>query len=240
MPILKTWCKTSLNRYLIFVFVFLDLHLQEQRIRDAFIDSLKAKGNNENKIEEIGPARKQSFPRRFIEALYPSNENDEITLKELTFDNISTKESTSKFSSQLNDQGEEETLKDVERLPDEQKIRVLKSIFWGVMGVDPMDTAVENEGEESRISNDVNSSQGTNCKACAASENKSVVVEVSNKGHNIQLKRCRIETTEEKMQTNSSVSSKHHICDLRYAPPVTTKPKTTRAWLKDPHLYKVN
>lgn len=198
-------------------------------MHDAFIDSLNAKGKKETKIEEIEPARRQSFLRRFMEALFSFDGNDDdIPRKELTFDSISAMESASK--------DEEEMLREVRRLPNERKISVLKSILWGVTGVNPADTAVENEDEESRISSDINSSQGTNY---TASENKLGVAEVSNKGHSIQLERCRIETTEEKIQTICSISSKHHTCDLGSAPQVTPKPETTRAWLKDPHLYKV-
>lgn len=198
-------------------------------MHDAFMDSLNAKGKEETKIEEIRQARKQIFLRRFVEALFSFNGNDgNIPRKELTFDNISAKESASK--------GEEEMLREVRGLPNERKISVLNSILWGVIGVDPADTAVENEDEESRISNDINGSQGTNY---TASENKLGVAEVSNKGHSIQLERSRIETPEEKIQTICSTSSKHHTCVLGSAPRVTPKPKTTRAWLKDPHLYKV-
>lgn len=199
-------------------------------MHDAFMDSLNAKGKEDTKIEEIGQARKQIFLRRFMEALFSFNGNDDnIPRKELTFDNIIAKESASK--------GEEEMLREVRRLPTERKISVLESILWGVIGVDPADTAVENEDEESRISNDINSSQGTNYKA---SENKLGVDDVSNKGHSIQLEGCRTETTEEKIQTICSISSKHYTCDLGSAPPqVTPKPETTRARLKDPHLYKV-
>ena len=175
------------------------------------MDSLNAKGKEETKIEEIGQARKQIFLRRFMEALFSFNGNDDnIPRKELTFDNIIAKESVSK--------GEEEMLREVRRLPTERKISVLESILWGVIGVDPADTAVENVDEESRISNDINSSQGTNYKA---SENKLGVDEVSNKGHSIQLERYRTETTEEKIQTICSISSKHHTCDLGSAPQVT-------------------
>lgn len=198
-------------------------------MHDAFMDSLNAKGKEETKIEEIGQARKQMFLRRFVEALFSFNGNDDnIPRKELTFDNISAKESASK--------GEEEILREVRTLPNERKMSVLNSILWGVIGVDPADIAVENEDEESRISKDINSSQGTNY---TASENKLGVAEVSHKGHSIQLERSRIETTEEKIQTICSTSSKHHTCDLESAPQVTPKPETTRAWLKDPHLYKV-
>lgn len=198
-------------------------------MHDAFMDSLNAKGKEETKIEEIGQARKQIFLRRFVEALFSFNGNDDnIPRKELTFDNISAKESASK--------GKEEMLREVRTLPNERKMSVLNSILWGVIGVDPADTALENEDEESRISNDINSSQETNY---TASENKLGVAEVSNKGHSIQLERSRIETTEEKIQTICSTSSKHHTCDLGSAPQVTPKPETTRAWLKDPHLYKV-
>ena len=97
-------------------------------MHDAFMDSLNAKGKEETKIEEIGHARKQIFLRRFVEALFSFNGNDDnIPRKELTFDNISAKESVSK--------GEDEMLREVRTLPNERKISVLNSILWGVIGV---------------------------------------------------------------------------------------------------------
>lgn len=95
-------------------------------MHDAFMDSLNAKGKEETKIDEIGHARKQIFLGRFVEALFSFNGNDDnIPRKELTFDNISAKESASK--------GEEEMLREVRGLPNERKMSVLNSILWGVI-----------------------------------------------------------------------------------------------------------
>ena len=47
-------------------------------MRDAFIDGMKAKAEgNKTGDTEKQPSRKQSFPRRFIQALFSNEENDE-------------------------------------------------------------------------------------------------------------------------------------------------------------------
>ena len=48
-------------------------------MRDSFIDGMKTKaeGNKTGETEKQ-PSRKQSFPRRFIQALFSNEENDEI------------------------------------------------------------------------------------------------------------------------------------------------------------------
>ena len=226
-------------------------------MRDAFIDGIKTKAE-ENKTGDTAkqPSRKQSFPRRFIQALF-SNENDEnIAGEQLPADNKSLNESASKRSGEIDgcssfkpkDQGEEEMLKGVKSLPNERKISVLVSIVYGLIGVDlatdeqmneesKMDTNSESPGN---IVDKVNGIQGTNIGKGATDfkAHSSVSIEhigVDNKGY-----KCETELGVPALQTNTTKTVPRVTSgDLESARPVSPKPKTVRAWLKDPHLYKV-
>ena len=206
-----------------------------QTMRDAFIDGMKtkAKGNKTGDTEKQ-PSRKQSFPRRFIQALFSNEENDEnIAGEQLPADNKSLNESASKRSGEIDgcssfkpkDQGEEEMLKGVKSLPNERKISVLVSIVYGLIGVDP--ATDEQMNEESKM--DTNS---------ASPGNSSVSIEhlgVDNEGY-----KCETELGVSALQTNTTKTVPRVTSgDLETARPVSPKPKTVRAWLKDPHLYKV-
>ena len=229
-----------------------------QTMRDAFIDGMKAKAEgNKTGDTEKQPSRKQSFPRRFIQALFSNEENDEnIAGEQLPADNKGLNESASKRSGEIdgcssfkpNDQGEEEMLKGVKSLPNERKISVLVSIVYGLIGVDPatdeqmneeskMDT---NSASPGNIVHKVNGIQGTNIGVGATDfkANSSVSIEhlgVDNKGY-----KCETELGVPALQTNTTKTVPRVTSgDLESARPVSPKPKTVRAWLKDPHLYKV-
>ena len=171
----------KLIKFLTISFFFCqDVNLQKQTMRDAFIDGMmaKAEGNKTGDTEKQ-PSRKQSFPRRFIQALFSNEENDEnIAGEQLPTDIKSLNESASKRSGEIDgcssfkpkDQSEDEMLKGVKSLPNERKISVLVSIVYGLIGVDPatdeqmneeskMDTNSESPGN---IVDKVNGIQGTN------------------------------------------------------------------------------
>ena len=81
------------------------MNLQKQTMRDAFINGMKTKAE-ENKTgdTEKQPSRKQSFPRRFIQALFSNEENDEnIAGEQLPADIKSLNESASKPLPEIRD-----------------------------------------------------------------------------------------------------------------------------------------
>ena len=250
----------KLIKFLTISFFFCqDVNFQKQTMRDAFIDGMKTKAEgNKTDDTERQPSRKQSFPRRFIQALFSNEENGENIAGELlSTDNKSVNESAASKSSGVieecssfkpKDQGEEEMLKSVKRLPNERKISVLLSIVYGLIGFDPatdelmneeskMDTNSESPGS---IVNKVNGIQGTNIgiKATDLEANSSVSIEhlgVDNKGYN-----CETKLGVPALQTNTTKTVPRVTSgDLEFERPVSPKPKTVRAWLKDPHLYKV-
>ena len=250
----------KLIKFLTISFFFCqDVNFQKQTMRDAFIDGMKTKAEgNKTDDTERQPSRKQSFPRRFIQALFSNEENGENIAGELlSTDNKNVNESAASKSSGVieecssfkpKDQGEEEMLKSVKRLPNERKISVLLSIVYGLIGFDPatdelmneeskMDTNSESPGS---IVNKVNGIQGTNIgiKATDLEANSSVSIEhlgVDNKGY-----KCETELGVPALQTNTTKTvSRVTSGDLESERPVSPKPKTVRAWLKDPHLYKV-
>ena len=235
-----------------------DVNLQKQTMRDAFIDGMKTKAEgNKTGDTEKQPSRKQSFPRRFIQALFSNEENDEnIAGEQLPADSKSLNESASKRSGEIDgcssfkpkDQSEEEMLKGVKSLPNERKISVLVSIVYGLIGVDPatdeqmneeskMDTNSESPGN---FVDKVNGIQGTNIGIGATdfTANSSVSIEhlgVDNEGY-----KCETELGIPALQTNTIKTVPRVTSgDLESARTVSPKPKTVRAWLKDPHLYKV-
>ena len=234
------------------------MNFQKQTMRDAFIDSMKTKAEGHKTGDtERQPSRKQSFARRFVQALFSNEENDEnIAGEHSPADNKSLNESASKRSGKIDgcssfkpkDQGEEEMLKGVKSLPNERKISVLVSIVYGLIGFEPatdelmneeskMDTNSESPGN---IVNKVNGIQGTNIGIGVTDleANSSVSIEhlgVDNKGYN-----CETKLGVPALQTNTTKTVPRVTSgDLEFERPVSPKPKTVRAWLKDPHLYKV-
>ena len=227
-------------------------------MRDAFIDGMKPKAEgNKTGDTEKQPSRKQSFPRRFIQALFSNEENDDnIAGEQLPADIKSLNESASKRSGEIDgcssfkpkDQGQEEMLKGVKSLPNERKISVLVSIVYGLIGIDPatdeqmneeskMDTNSESPGN---IVGKVFGIQETNIGKGATDfkANSSVSIEhlgVDNKGYKSETELGVPALQNNKTKTVPRVTSG----DLESARPVSPKPKTVRAWLKDPHLYKV-
>ena len=122
------------------------------------------------------------------------------------------------------------------------------SIVYGLIGFDSaadeqmseeskMDTNSESPGN---IVNEVNGIQGTNIGIGATDfkANSSVSIEhlgVDNTGY-----KCETELGVPALQTNTTKTVPRITSgDLQSPLPVSPKPKTVRAWLKDPHLYKV-
>ena len=100
-----------------------------------------------------------------------------------------------------------------------------------------MDTNSESPGN---IVNEVNGIQGTNIGIGATDfkANSSVSIEhlgVDNTGY-----KCETELGVPALQTNTTKTVPRVTSgDLESPLPVSPKPKTVRAWLKDLHLYKV-
>ena len=122
------------------------------------------------------------------------------------------------------------------------------SIVYGLIGFDSstdeqmsedakMDKNSESPGN---IVNEENGIQGTNIGIGTTDfkANSSVSIEhldVDNTGY-----KCETELGVPALQTTATKTvPRVTSCDLESPLPVSPKPKTVRAWLKDPHLYKV-
>ena len=118
----------------------IDTHKKEA-IRDRFLGTLKA---TDSVNEEGNPARKKSFARHFISALFAQDEEEKNngkdaspSVNEAEMGTVSKGlEVHSSPSSESRTQNDDEVLNDVKQLPQERKISVLLSIVYGLVGLD--------------------------------------------------------------------------------------------------------
>ena len=222
-------------------FLFLGVH----KMRDRFIDSVM--GKEEQVTDEGRPVRKTSFARYFFNALFSTNEEEEINRnKELTSKDNST-EIVVPSPSKTTAVDDVQMLKEVKELPREGKISVLLSIIYGLIGIDeplsrerlptmPKDTEVCNGGMPIGVDN-----RGLDCdEAKLRSSQPDHIADTQTDReicpNNASPANCSSLSLEVKMNSEKTVVSGDPESGLSVPP----EPKTVRAWLKDPHLYKVS
>ena len=242
-----------------FFFTFsLDVHYKKERMRDRFMDRLKAK--HEPVTEEEAPVRKMSFARHFVNAMLSIDEDEQDkSYREVPFDD---NQKTLKCPdvtppSEIKAQDDVEMLKDLRQLPPERKISLFMSILNGIMGSEaatgeklPDETCAELLYDLNELNtNEQKSCTGTNSNTFSSAFTESLGVD--NKGldcNETELRqRCPDQITvnnvgnvlssndkSDSLEENSGVSN-----DPESALQVSPAPKTVRAWLKDPKLYKV-
>ena len=231
------------------------MHCPKERIRNRFIDSVK--GNGRVVTEGEDPARKKSFAEYFINALFTLDEEERNKTNEEFPSATKGLEVNLPPCSETTPQNDDQMLKEVKQLPPERKISVFWSIVYGLIGVE--DTATS---EQPKNTDETETCSGTTTCAQLTSG-------VENKGLDFdgaELKPCypddirdrHTETHCKEVCSNPTPDLLNVNCDPRSSSDsemnrkpsigcrdpesgvsVATKPKTVKAWLKDPHLYKV-
>ena len=225
-------------------------------MRNRFIDSVK--GNGRAVTREEDPARKKSFAEYFINALFTLDEEERNkTNGELP---SVTKGMEVKVPPcfETPAQNDDQMLTEVKQLPPERKISVLWSIVYGLIGAE--DTATNEQP--------INTDHAGTCGGITT--RAQVPSGVENKGLDFdeaELKPCypdqirdrHTEINRKVVSSNLTQDSHNSNCgppsslgieinskpsigsgDPESGVSVPTEPKTARAWLKEPHLYKVN
>ena len=229
-------------KYTHMLFLFLGVH----KMRDRFIDSVK--GKEEQVTDEGRPVRKTSFAGYFFNALFSTNEEEEIYRnKELTSEDNST-EIVVPFPSKTTAVDDVQMLKEVKELPREGKISVLLSIIYGLIGIDeplsserlpkmPKDTEACRAGMPIGVDN-----RGLDCDEAKLRSSQPDHIEETQTDreigpNNASPANCSSLSLEVKRNSEkTTVVSGDPESGLSVPP----EPKTLRAWLKDPHLYKVS
>ena len=231
------------------------MHCPKERIRNRFIDSVKGSGRAFAEGED--PARKNSFAEYFINALFTVNEEERNKSNEEFSSATKDTEVNVLPYSETPAQNDDQMLKEVKQLPAKRKISVLWSIVYALIGVE--DTAIN---EQPQNTDETETCGGTTI--CVQ-----VTGGVENKGldfDDAELKPCypddirgkHTETnckgvcsspTPDSLNINCGPPSSSDIemnskpsigsGDPESGVSVSAEPKTARAWLKDPHLYKV-
>ena len=231
------------------------MHCPKERIRNRFIDSVKGKGRSVTEGKD--PARKKSFAEYFINALFTLDEEERNKTNEEFPSAIKGLEENLPPCFETPPQNDDQMLKEVKQLPPERKISVLWSIVYGLIGVE--DTATS---EQPKHLDETETCGGpTTCAQVTSSdENKGLDFD------DAELKPCYPgEIRDRHTETHCKVVCSNPTPDLltvNCGPPsssdiemnskpsiscrdpesgvsVPTEPKTVKAWLKDPHLYKV-
>ena len=224
-------------------------------MRNRFIYSVKGYGRAVTEGED--PPRKKSFAEYFVNALFTIDEEERNKSNEEFPSATKGLEVNVPPCSETPAQNDDQMLKEVKQLPPERKISVLWSIVYGLIGVE--DTATS---EQPKTTDETET--GGETTTCAQ-----VTSGVENKGldfDDAELKPCypdqirdrHTETNRKVVSKNLPQDSLNSNCgppssseiDIKSKPSigsgdpesgvsVPTEPKTARAWLKDPHLYKV-
>ena len=217
-------------------------------MRDRFINSVK--GNGRQVTEGEVPARKKSFAEFTLDEEDGNTTNEDFPPANKGLDvNVPPRSETPV-------QNDDQMLTEVKQLPPEQKISVLWSIVYGLIGTE--DTA---NSEPPKNTDETETCEGmTTCaQAPSGVENKGLdfdeaelkppcpdeirdrhtetnrKVVSSNLTTDSLNSNCGPSSSEMKMNSKPSIGSG----DPESGASVPAEPKTVRAWLKDPHLYKV-
>ena len=225
-------------------------------MRNRFIDSVKGNGRAVTKEED--PARKKSFAEYFINALFTLDEEERnktngefpSVTKDMEVDVPPCSETPAR--------NDDHMLTEVKQLPPERKISVLWSIVYGLIGAE--DTATN----EQPINTDDAETRGgitTRAQVPSGVENKGLDFDeaelkpcypdqIRDRHTEINRKVVSNNLTQDSHNSNCGppssleiqINSKPSIGsgDPESGVSVPTEPKTARAWLKEPHLYKVN
>ena len=212
------------------------------KIRDRFIDSVK--GNEEQVTDGGIPVGRTRFTRYFFNALFSVNDEEEINRNKKLTPEDKRMEIVVPSQSRTTATDDDQMLKEVKELPPESKISVLLSIIYGLIGID----AATSEGL-SKMSKDTETCRGGR------------PVGVENRGldcYETELRSSQPDpiadtrTDREIFPENASpdsqtncfvkINSKTSVVsgDPESGVSVPPEPKTVRAWLKDPRLYKVS
>ena len=223
-------------------------------MRDRFMDSVKTK--DEHVTEDGASSRKKSFARHFINALFSIVEEEENQSNEdFTAENRGMETDVPPTQRKVTAHDDEEMLKEVKELPQERKISVLMSIVYGLVGVDATtDENLPTISKREGTNGETNNSSVTTCTEVPSSiDNKGL------EGDETELNPCSPDqntgtTMDEELSCNvnpdllhmnrrvsETLKCKPSIVsdDPESALPETPAPKTIRAWLTDPHLYRV-
>ena len=223
-------------------------------MRNRFIDGVKGNGRAVTEGEE--PARKKSFAEHFIKALFTVDEEEgngefPAATKDIEINVPPCSETPA--------QNDEQMLTEVKQLPPERKISVLWSIIHGLIGVGAEDTATS---EQPKNTDDTETCGGitTSAQVPSGIENKGLDFDEAELKPNYpdQIRDRHTETnckvvcsslTHDSLNITSGPSSSSEIemnskpsigsGDPESGVSVPTEPKTARAWLQDPNLYKV-
>ena len=213
-------------------------------MRDRFIDSLK--GKEEQVTDEGGPVRKTSFARYFFSALFSIDEEEEINSNKEVTSEDKRMEIVVPSSSKTTPVEDVQMLKEVKDLPRENKISVLLSIIYALTGIDepsnsehlpkmPKDTETCRGRRSVGLDN-----RGLDCDKVELRSSQTDLIADTQTDREIfpsnvspDLRKLSLEVKMNSEKT-SVVSG-----DPESGVSVPPEPKTVRAWLKDPQLYKV-
>ena len=219
------------------------------KVRDRFMDSVK--GKEKQVTDEGSSVRRKTFARYFFNAMFSVSEEQEIIrTKELTSEDKRMERvvpSPSKTTAVDDDQ----MLEEVKELPRESKMSLLLSIMYGLTGIDeppkserlpkmPKETETCREGMPIGVVNrglDCDEAELTSPQPDPIADTQTDRKIFPNKASPDSRKsHCSSLSLDVKMNSKPSVISDDPESGLSVPP----EPKTVRAWLKDPHLYKVS
>ena len=228
---------------------FPDVHCQKERLGNAIIDRLqhKTSGDKEAIVREI------TFARLFFDALmYVDGEKEAQANGNLLIENkvgnhdhlLPTKVNSDK-----------EVLEEVKELPRETKISILMRIFYELIGGDSK-TITDMDGVNCTVPNDrygnENETEGKSHKNDSQSgsllrsgvDNKGFLDSRETESERFYLDQIKLEPVEVNFNDSQRVGvnckPSTNSDDPEFPRPSTSAPTMTlRAWLKNPHLYKV-
>lgn len=214
-------------------------------MRDRFIDSVKSKEGRVTEETEGGAVRKRGFAEHFISALLTIQEEEQETTDEVSSENGRMKTNASYPPQTVTiDQEDDEMLQTVKKLPNERKISLFMSIINRLIGEQNDASEQPQSSNNSETFNEMRS-HGVTTRSQAPSG-------VEN--HGLELDGLRpscsdpIPSTEKNQAFSENISlaslkSDEKSSVVSFVPEsglhVAPAPKTAKAWLKDPHLYKV-
>lgn len=214
-------------------------------MRDRFIDSVKSKEGRVTEETEGGAVRKRGFAEHFISALLTIQEEEQETTDEVSSENGRMKTNASCPPQTVTiDQEDDEMLKTVKQLPNERKISLFMSIINRLVGEQNAASEQPQSSNNLETFNEMRS-HGVTTRSQAPSG-------VEN--HGLEFDDLRpscsdpIPSTEKNQAFSENISlaslkSDEKSSVVSFAPEsglhVAPAPKTAKAWLKDPHLYKV-